>query len=346
MKIESSSVDTKSRTGSMRLTPNNSDDIYYLSSIVVPGDKVSCYTTRKLSLDGGKTQKKITLRLEVRVESIESDLDVGIMYVKGKTSCEHEHVRIGSYHTLDISIGEEFTLTKARWEASDMKRIAECAKEIPEICFIMFYDRDCVVSTVSSNDIKIVYKGEVKSKNFKELLTASLKLKPRVKNFIIASISDVRNDFYKSLIKEDNGLSKITSVLKLTPDYKGLPNSKVISKVLSDKNLVSVFNNVRFVDDIREMQNFFVSMSTSKENVCIGIREVAEAIDYGAIKTLFVTDRFCKPRSVGERAFADGFISKATEMRAKVCVIPVALELGEKLKDIGSVACTLSFNYK
>lgn len=346
MKIESSSIDPKNRQGSMRLVPNNSDDIYHLSSIVVPGDKISCYTTRKLSLDGGKTQKKITLKLEIRAETIESDLEAGIMYVKGKTSREHEHVHVGSYHTLYICVGEEFTLTKAKWGSADMRRITECTREVPEICFITFYDRDCVVSTVSSNSIKVIYKGEVKSRNYKELLLASSKLKPKVKNFIIASASDIRNDFYKSFTKEDCSLIKITSVLKLTPDYKGLTNSKVVSKVLSDKNLVAAFSNVKFVDDIREMQTFFMLMDTSKEDVCIGIKEVAEAIDYGAIKTLFATDRFCKPRSVGERVFADGFIRKATEMRARVCVIPLALDLGEKLEAMGGVACTLSFSYK
>lgn len=330
----------------MRLVPSNSDDIYYLSTIITPGDIVSCYTTRKLSLDGGKTQKKVTLKLQVRVESTESDLEIGIMYVKGKTSCEHEHVRVGSYHTLDVVVGEEFILTKIKWESSDIRRITECAKEVPEICFIVFYDKDCVVSTASSNGTKVEYKGEVRAKNYKELLSAVLKLRSRVKSFVVASISDIRNDFYKSFVKTDDALVKTTSVLKLTPDYRGLPNSKVVSKILSDKSMASTFNSVKLVNDIREMQNFFASIDTSREDVCIGIKEVAEAIDYGAIKTLFVTDKFCKPRSVGERAFADGFIRKAAEMRARVCVVPVALDLGERLEAIGSVACTLSFVYK
>lgn len=346
MKIESNQIDPKTRSGGMKLVPNNNDDIYYLSLIILPGDKISSYTTRKLSLDGGKTQKKITLKLEIKVEAVDSDLETGIMYIKGKTSCEHEHVRIGSYHTLDVAVGTEFTLTKKEWKQSDISKINKCCKEVPEICFVIFFEKGCAVSTVSSNEINIVYKEDARSKTFKDLVCNTIKIKSKVKSIVIAGASEIRNEFHKQLLSTDSAISKITIVLKLTPDYKGLSNSKVISKILSDPNMLPSLQNLKFVDDLKEIQKFFVSIDLNQEEVCIGLKEVSEALDYGAVKTLFVTDKFCKPKTVSEREFADSFIKKADELRAKVCIIPVGLDLGERLETIGSVACSLSFNYK
>ncbi|ELA42404.1 uncharacterized protein VICG_00503 [Vittaforma corneae ATCC 50505] len=346
MKIESNTIDPKSKSGSIKLIPNNSDDIYYLSLIILPGDRVSSYTTRKISLDGGKTQQKKTMKLEIKVESAESDLEAGIMYVKGKTCCENEFVRIGSYHTIDISVGNGFVLNKTDWKNSDIAKIKECCKEVPEIGFVVFFEKDCVLSTVSSNDIKTVYKEEIKNKNFKEIILNTIKIKNKVKNVVIASTSDIRAEFYKLLVKQDPSIDKVSTMIKLTGDYKGLPNSKVISKILSDKSMLTSLQHLKFVDDLREVQKFFNTIDLSREEVCIGLKEVSEAMDYGAIKILFVTDKFCKPKTVPEREFADAFIRKAGDLRAKICIIPIGLDLGQRLESIGNVACSLSFNYK
>lgn len=346
MKTESSNIDRKTQAGSMRLVPNNEDDIYYLASIISIDDKISCYTTRKVSLDNGKTQKKISLKLEVKVESFDTDLNCGIMYVKGKTSVENEHVKIGSYHTLDIAIGTEFTITKSEWKRNEINKIKDCSKEVPNVLFVVFYEKDCVISSVSSNGVRIVYKEEVKSKNFKEITAQTLKMKEKVKSIVIASLSEARNDFSKFLTKENQAISKMVSIIKLTPDYKGLNNSKLVSKVLVDKNYISSLNNVAFVEDLKEAQKLFNNLDQHLEEVSIGLKEVGEAMEYGAIKILFLTDRFSKPKTVAEREFSDSLIKKAQELRAKICIIPISMELGERLHALGGIACTLAFNYK
>ncbi len=100
------------------------------------------------------------------------------------------------------------------------------------------------------------------------------------------------------------------------------------------------------MEDLREAQKFFYLIDQDQGEVCIGLKEVGEAMEYGAIKVLLVTDKFCKPRTVPEREFSDSFIKRAEDLRAKICVLPIALDLGERLDSIGGVACMLSFNYK
>lgn len=346
MKIVANCIDPRCKCGSLKLIPHNSDDIYHLSSTIAPNDKVSSQTTRKVSLDGGKTQQKKFLWLEIKVVSVETDLDVGVMYVKGKTCTENEFVRIGSHHTIDITIGNEFQIYKSEWKNAQITKIKECCKVDPELCFVIFFEKDCVISTVSSNEIKNVYKEAVKNKNFKDFIAKTINLKPNVKTIVIGATTDIGTEFHRALIKQDPSIAGMTTVIKLTGNYKGISNAKVISRLLGDKNILSAVQNVKFVDDLREAEKFFKTVDMTKEDICIGLNEVSEAMDYGAIKILFVTDRFCKPRSVGEREFADAFVKRATDLRAKVCILPIGLEFGERLELIGSVACSLSFAYK
>ena len=70
----------------------------------------------------------------------------------------------------------------------------------PEILFVILYEKDCLISIVSSNGSRVIYKEEIKNKNYKEATVQTIKMKDKVKNIVIASISDARTDFYKYLI--------------------------------------------------------------------------------------------------------------------------------------------------
>jgi protein pelota len=340
MKIVSNSIDLKSAIGSLKITPLNSDDFYVLSSVIGPNDHVESTTTRKLSLDGGKSQQKITLKLTIKVETIDIDLNAGLMYVKGKTIREHEHVKQGSYHTLNISIGDTFSVYKENWCSYQVGKLKEATKEVPEICFVVFYEKECVISTVSSNNITIVSKHECKAKNYKLIANAMYNLKEKMKSFVVAGTSDVRLDFFKVLVKEHKDLEKKSIVLKLGPEYKNIPNAKVVSRLLTDKNFSRTFSDIQYVDDLREIDSFFLDIDKgSNENSCIGLAEVKEALEYAAIKTLFITDKLYRPST-------EILQKEANRIKAKICVIPEIHDLGERLKSIGGIAGTLKFIYK
>lgn len=338
-------IESKSSSGSMKIMPTCKDDFYLLSSILVPGDNIESFTTRKLSMDSGKTQQKISLLLAIKIETVDTDLEDGIMYVKGRTCKEYEHIKQSSYHTLNLVLNEEFSIYKESWSDYDIRKIKEAKKESPEMCFVIFYEKDCVVSTLSSNGVTNIYKEEVKNKNFKAIINSMLGLK-NIKTFVISSISDIRNEFFKSLVKEHKSIEKRCSVIKLGAEYKNIPNSKVVNKIITDKEFSKSFADIAYIDDLREIEAFFLDMELGKKDFCIGVDEIKEAYEYGAIKTLFITDQFCKPRSVEERKANDAIINQVKKLRAKICTIPVSNEFGERLKKMGSIAGKLQFEYK
>ncbi|KAI5169909.1 protein pelota [Pancytospora epiphaga] len=346
MKIVCNTIESRTNSGSLVLLPSSADDLYVLSSIIAEEDTVEAYTTRKLSLDGGRTQQKVTVKLAIKVESTVFDLDDGIMSLKGKVCRENEYITQGLYHTIHINLGNKFELWKPKWSRRDVHLIYESTKEVPHVVFVTFYDKECVVSNVSSNSIKTVFKGEIKSKNFKPTLGAVVSLKEKTKVLVIASFSVLGDEFYKVLSKENKVIAALSTTIKLKSEYKGLPNSRMISRVLSDSQYSKSFKEIAYVEDLREIEEFFLAMTMGSKKVCVGLGEIQEAFEYGAIKILFITDALYRPRTVEERRATESIISQAMEIRARVCVIPMIHESGERLHEMGGMAGILQFVYK
>ncbi|KAI5147974.1 protein pelota [Enteropsectra breve] len=346
MKIGSISLDKKTQGGALTVEMTNLDDLYTLSQILEIGDRVESFTTRKISLDGGKTQQKIALKLQVKAETYNYDLEDGIVIVKGKTCCENEHVKLGSYHSLNINLHEKFKIFKNNWKHSQVRELQDATNEAPEICFIIFYDREAVVSSVSSNSIKTIHKEELKNKNYKSLLACVSQQKEKMKIFIIASFSDIRSDFSKKLFAEVKTIEKLTTVIKLSGEYKGISNTKAISKLLTDKSHSKAFTNIKYIDDLRSAEELFTAIRVESVLVAIGKIEILEAFEYGAVSKLFLLNTVYRPRTIDERQNIESLLADAREMRAQICVIPADHELGERLNQLGGFAAFLKFSYK
>ena len=88
---------------------DKSSDVYNLYDMIEAGDTVRATSSRKVELESGK-QVRVTLQLEVCVEKVDVDLQGSALYVKGKVTNENEHVKVGSYHTIDLGLDTKFRL--------------------------------------------------------------------------------------------------------------------------------------------------------------------------------------------------------------------------------------------
>jgi protein pelota len=95
-------------------------------NLIRPGDNVRSSTLRKVTTEtqtGSKNSQRVHITLTILVETITYDPSVCILHLKGQNIQENEHVRLGAYHTLDIEINRQFTLTKECWDSIDLFRL-------------------------------------------------------------------------------------------------------------------------------------------------------------------------------------------------------------------------------
>lgn len=329
------------------MIPENQDDVYTLSFILAEGDVVYASTTRKIQLEGRDSQK-INLSLRLKVEVITIDLENSIIYLKGKTIDLNEHVKLGSYHTFNITLGNTFELHKIRWEPFMLKQLKERTQPQNEIIITIFYERDCVVSSVSQSRISILLKQEIKNKKFCNILRILEKHANGPNLFIIAGLTDIRNDFKQSMesSKELQKILKSVCVIKLPPECKKQPNAKVIEEILVNKEFESRFKNIQYIEDLKEVEKFLIAFAKESELICIGFSDLEDALDYGALDTLLIIDELYRPKTLEQRRHIEGFLQRATDMHVKVSIIPVSHYSGQKLQEMGGLGGILKFNYK
>lgn len=77
----------------------------------------------KESATGSVTTEKKHLKLTLAVEEILWDGDDCTLRVKGKTTEQHQDVRVGSYHTIELTKDMSFQLHKEAWDEIHRDRI-------------------------------------------------------------------------------------------------------------------------------------------------------------------------------------------------------------------------------
>ncbi|KAF2936318.1 hypothetical protein DAI22_04g294400 [Oryza sativa Japonica Group] len=105
--------------GSVKLVPEEEDDLWHAYNLIVPGDTLQSVTVRKVLREmasGGRDAERVRLKLEIVVESVDYDKEGSVLRVRGKNITENDHVKIGQFHTVELELKRQFTLTKELWD--------------------------------------------------------------------------------------------------------------------------------------------------------------------------------------------------------------------------------------
>ena len=121
------------------------DDVWTLYSLIEKGDEVSCNTTRKVKGDNPRAaSEKRHMTLTVAADAVDYDGAGDELRVAGTTRTEHELVKLGSHHTLQIGLRARVSLRKAAWDASQratLARAADAASTADLACLLLDAER-------------------------------------------------------------------------------------------------------------------------------------------------------------------------------------------------------------
>ncbi|ORD96647.1 PELO [Hepatospora eriocheir] len=325
------------------VVPNCLDDIYVLAKLCKSGDLISSRTTRKLFQDKGSGITRITCNLEIKAETIDSDLQEGILFVKGKVSKKHEKVAVGVYHSLSIPLEQLMSITKQEWTKNDWKILEETKQTSNISLFVVFFEQDCVVSQGNQNNIHIISKFESKPKNFTQIINSIKMIKFKPEFIVITGTFDLCIQFYNQF---KNNLPKNTMGFKMPSDYRGLTNSKFISKLLEDPQYKHLKGSMGALPISESVEKFISDVNKMDEKVVLGWKEIKESYKFNALKTVFITDEIYKPIEIEKRRKMDRFLSAMNENDIKVIVVPFNTDLGKSLSEFGGIGARLNFKFK
>ncbi|MFQ5907576.1 MAG: mRNA surveillance protein pelota [Thermoplasmata archaeon] len=333
------------KLGSIKLLPQNLDDLWHLFNLVESGDLVRASTKRREERQTDKVRpergekKRVTLGL--RVERREYDEFTDRLRVHGVI--EEGSMDLGSHHTLNVVAGEALEVVKA-WRASQLQRIDEAveATEKPLMTLVSLDDEEALVAQMHQAGIREVaeirgrsqgkmYEGEEppKEEYYAQVLAKVRQLDPP--GLIVLGPGFAREDFLQYGRDREPDLFR-----EATGFATGHPGMTGIQEALRGGLAERVLEDSRVALETRFVERLLEEIARNGPHA-YGAEEVNTAVEAGAVKTLLVTDALTRS---GE---AEDLMRRAEQKKGRVVVVSSRHDAGQKLEGLGGIGALLRF---
>ncbi len=355
----------KGKIGEISLIPESLDDLWHLKHVVEAGDLVYSLTYRKIEkatdkIRPDKTDKK-PLRLGIRTESVEFHKFSRRLRIKGVIE-EGMETELGSYHTFNIEPDVELSIVKT-WKVHQLGRIREAEKAVasPDVIIVTIEEGEVVVGRVRQYGVDELFsirygsgkgmdsgRGEGRKKDFFYAVLNQLKnsfLSTSAEAIIIAGPGFVKNDFFSFMKEKDAELAKRAR----TEQTSSIGMSGFI-EVLKRGAVERLKREERLTLEVRLLDRLMEEISKEKEGKAVyGKAQVRNALQYGAIETLLISDeKLMAPgveeeKNEEERMEIESMLKDVERGRGKIVVFSTEFEPGKRLNGLGGIAALLRF---
>jgi protein pelota len=368
MKLVRKDID-KTKSGTVKLVPENSDDMWELYNLITAGDFVRASTIRKVQkeLSSGATEnERVRLFLTIQVDDIEFDAQGCELRISGKNVVENEHVKLGAHHTLTLEPQRAISVGKESWDEWTLQRIKDACDPSAnaEVAAVLLQEGLGLVCVVSRSltlvkakvETAIPRKGKdaafnrerALAKFFSQLFQSCVQNInfQVIKVLIIASPGFVKDEFFKFFFEE-----AARRDLRAVVSFKSkviLCNISSVTKwaleeVLSDDALSKKLENVKALEETRALNTFFHTFDSCPEKAAYGWDEVSLSVELGAVDSLFISDEVFRTSDVTRRKQIAEMVENVKQSGGKVFILSTMHVSGTRLKELTGIAATLRF---
>lgn len=354
-------IEEKPKEGIVKVKAETLDDLWHLYHVIDPGDVVYAKTLRKQSqrADSLRAEKVevIPVYLGVRAEKINFHRFANQVRVTGPiVYASRDDVPLGKYHTITIEEGTVVTIQKPRWKEHHIERLREAieASKRTKVMIVVIDDGEADIALVREYGVEMVAsirrnlggkryntdrEGEEK-KFFHDLAKTMTELMERekIERAIVAGPGFVKEDFYKFLRENYPELAK-----KVVIEDTSVTGRTGIYEVIKRGTVDKVYHENRVAKEVQLVEKVLENIAKNNGLAAYGLREVEEAVNYGAVETLLVLDELLKSE---HREKIEELMDAVRYARGEVVIVSSEHEGGEKLKALGGLAALLRFRVK
>ena len=335
------------RTGEIKLYLESLDDLWHLKNLVEPNDLAWADTYRRgeEQTDKLRTERaeKRRMRLGVRVEKVEYQENQDKIRILGRIESGPQDV--GHHHALMLGIGDDVSIFKEEWKRHEIERIRNAIDQSlrPSIYFVVLDDTDANVFVMSQFSVKEVggisrtgtgkmFESKVDKQSYfaeiVQILAATIESEPIIvlgpgfaKEALIVYMKEKHPDLAArttSAASSQTGAAGVYEVIK-----KGLGG-----KVL-DLSRISV--------ETKLIEEVLVRIKMNQP-VAYGPKQVALAVDTGAVEILLLTEREARTKQ------GEGLMRTTEENSGRIEVLSETHDAGKQLASLGGYAALLRYN--
>ncbi len=346
------------KRGFIKLKIDNLDDLYWLLSILEPGDLVTMRTTRRIKRDGIRADsgERVPITLTLEVEKVKIDQYSERLRVTGIVRVGPEEFGIqGQHHTLNITEGSIVKIEKKVWNKLhlDILKRAEDRSKKGNVILVAMDDEGATVAKLDAYRVEeIAYvrsnlpskRDDVRKREsserryYSDLSNLLDELNSRVNpEAIIVGGPGYIKDKFLSYIREKK--PKISEKMRL-----GGASSSTFSGILEivkRGDVEKVTKEFALARDMESVENIFELLAKNSRLVAYGFDEVRKAVEYGAAEEVLVVSSLLFNPKTREKILQ--LLEECEKTRAKFHIIDAKSEPGEKLTSLGGIAAKLRF---
>lgn len=348
---------TLNQPGSVKLIPEEPDDLWLIYNLISTGDTISAFSSRKIYLssnsDDSSAPKKnnpvrVKIELHIKITAVDYNKNSSAIRVKGKSLFSNEHVKAGAFHTLEIENNKEFNLAKQNWDEDSINSLTEASNRTngSDVAVVLMHEGLAHIFSVGKTLTTTLFSIDRKigaNKFFETLFSAFNKHVDfdSVKCVVIGSPGSIKNEFRLYLLSESHKL-KIKSIennksrIVLVDTSSG--NKSALKEVLNDVKVRNLIKNTESTIEIRLFNEFRDMLSSNSDRACYGLKNVDMALELMAIETLMITEELFRNSEISTKQKYIGIVKLVKEAGGKVAVLPTGNMSGEELAKLTGIA--------
>ncbi|XP_028777149.1 protein PELOTA 1-like [Neltuma alba] len=341
--------------GTVKIIPEEPDDLWVVYNLIAIGDVVTADTTRKVHLEATKnTASRVKVTIPVKVTRRDFQKDSSTVRVQGRNIGTNQYVASGSFHTLTIEMNKGFELSKKIWDSTAVAALSETSKKSPgaDLAVILIQEGQTEVYLVGNGPTTLCSKikdprtGKKSASNvfFRDIFNAFVKHVDfsTIKTVLIASDGPTKDEFRQFLLSEAKRLNmKTIENNKSRIVVAGCKGD--LKEVLSDKGVMNMIKDSKVVLEIRAFQELCDLLDNNSGRACYGTKHVEAAQEMMAIDTLLITDDLYRSSDAKTRHKYTNLAESVRKGGGKVLVYTSMHVSAEQLAQLTGVAATLRF---
>ena len=365
MLIKFRRIDKKTREGQVDLLLQETEDVWHFYNLVSVGDSIRSVTVRKVnqeSATGSSSSHRVKTTVFLKVEHIEFYGDLPSVRIRGKNIVENEHIKMGAYHTVELTLRSEVGIAKENWDsialemlnhASDPKNSADLSVVLmQEGMGYIFLITPSMVLTRAKIEVPVPRKQHSSAEKhqqaifrFFEAVYQSISLHidfQIVKCVVLASPGFLKDQFHKFLMqnavsKEDKNILDNKSKFALVHSSSG--HKHALDEIFASAG--HLIQDTRAAQEMKALATFIRLLDRDPDRVAYGKREVCKADELLAVDTLLISDSLFRSSDARERHSYVQLVESVREHGGKARIFSSSHTSGEKLKYYTGVAAIL-----
>ena len=339
------------KAGIVKLKITDRDDLWYLSHIIDPSDKLTGITTRKIKIGDGDNAKitRKTYRITIEAKTLDLQLDSDTLRVNGTNTTEHDDIPKGSFQNISITIDDEITIHK-QYKQYQIDKLKEAASDKSPFLLALFDREEALIAKTTKFGYQVLteLKGSSEKKHEKHQATGNFYLdlyktllqyqkRSNPQKIILATPAFYKEDFLKAIPKDPNFKKLIiqATVSSVT--------ESAINELLKDTKLKQVISQSRASQEINLMQELLSEIGKDGA-YAYSKDEVQNAANQGAIKKLLITTKLItKAKEDSSYEELDKLLTLIDKSKGEIHILNSDEESGRRLDGLSGIAAILRY---